>query len=273
MGQWAKSLFGKESFESTGLVIAGTNPQEFEKRVLSLFDKVISSKDSVYHGHLVEKNGKQYPIVFNVYGAPAMLDVLTEMYDGGCRNVLFIGYAYGGYKQNLGVGSVVIPNRAYHFDGIYSTLDPQRVLATPDKKLTALVKGFFNKKGIEYHVGPNISVPAVTFQLPHANKRYRRIKPLTVEMELASCLSRSRDIGIRATGILIVSDNRSSSIGDETKRELRHNAKTKILTSLIENIGLFSLPAPQLKREFSIDEHLASIIEDPEDKTNVYRKR
>ncbi|MEK6934731.1 MAG: hypothetical protein AABW46_02525 [Nanoarchaeota archaeon] len=268
MGHWAKSLFGQESFESTGIVIAGTNPQEFEKSILSLFDKVISSKDSVYHGHLVEKAGKQYPIVFNVYGAPAMLDVLTEMYDGGCRNVLFIGYAYGGFKQNLEVGSVVVPSRSFHFDGSY----PQGKAVTPDKKLTSAVKKLFTQEGVDFHIGPNISVLAVTYQLPHANTRYRNIKPVTVEMELASCLSRSREIGVRATGILIISDNRSSSIGDEVKRELRHQAKTKILTSLIENIELFNFPAPKLKKEFNIDEYLASIIEDPEDVTNVYKK-
>ena len=91
-------------------------------------------------------------------------------------------------------------------------------------------------------------------------------------MELASCLSRSADIGVRALGILMISDNRSSSIGDETKRKLKHDAKIKIITAIIESIELFNLPPLKVKKEFSVDNHLASIIEDPEDVTNVYRK-
>lgn len=54
--------------------------------------------------------------------------------------------------------------------------------------------------------GINISVPAVTFQLPHNNKDYLKIKPTTVEMELAACLSRAKEIGMRAAGTLIISD-------------------------------------------------------------------
>src|SRR3989344_2351345 len=118
MGKWAKRLFGQESFGDIGIVIAGTITKEFEKEILDLFDEIISSKDSVYHAHLVKKNGIAYPVVFNIYGAPAMVDVITEMQDGGCRTILFFGSAYGGF-QNLEVGSIVIPEKSYHFDGIY----------------------------------------------------------------------------------------------------------------------------------------------------------
>ena len=47
MGKWAKGLFGREKFNSIGIVVAGTNKQELEKKVLGMFDEVVSSKDSV----------------------------------------------------------------------------------------------------------------------------------------------------------------------------------------------------------------------------------
>src|SRR3989344_5188907 len=118
MGHLAKSLFGKDKIGSIGVVLAGTNKKEFEKKILSYFDKTLNFKDSVYHAYLARKNNIDYPIVFNVYGAPAMIDVMTEMHDGGCRTIIFVGYAYGGFK-NINIGSVVVPNQAYHFDGIY----------------------------------------------------------------------------------------------------------------------------------------------------------
>lgn len=273
MGKWAKSFFGREKFDRVGLVLAGTIHPEFEKRVLGLFDEVVYSKDSVYHCHLVRKGRHYYPVLANVYGGPAMMDSLTRMYDGGCRNLLFVGYAYAGFKRNLDVGSVVLPAKAYHFDGIYSPLDPSKTIALPNKELRARVKKILDGNKIEYAEGKNISVPAVTFQLPHANEKYRRINPLTVEMELASCFSRAKDIGMRSAGILVISDNRTSSIGDETKHKLVTGAKFDILKILAKNLRKFDMPNLKTKRKFDIDEHLASIIENPEDTTNVYRKR
>ncbi len=271
MGKWAKSLFGKEKFEDIGIVVAGTNTPEVEKSILGFFDKVLTSKDSVYHAHLARKNGKDYPIVFNVYGAPAMVDVLTEMHDGGCRTIIFVGYAYGGF-ENLDVGTIVTAGKAYHFEGIYHHIEPGRRFNIPDKKLKKKIEGLFNRKNIKFASGPNISVPAVSFQLPHANKEYQRILPLTLEMELASCYSRAKDIGMRAAGILIVSDNRKVSIDNEKKRKLRHESKKLVLKTIIENIAYFKLPHLKQKKEFNIDEHLASIIESSTDENNVYRK-
>ena len=272
MGKWAKSLFGREKFDRIGLVLAGTINPKFEKKILSLFDKVVSSKDSVYHAHLVKKGKNYYPLLANVYGGPAIMDSLAEMYDGGCRTVIFIGYAYGGFKKNLDVGSVVLPTKSYHFDGIYSPLDPSKTVALPNRELKQKIKEVLDCCEIGYTEGINISVPAVTFQLPHANERYRKISPLTVEMELASCFSRCRDIGMRSCGILIISDNRTSSIGDKAKSKLRRNAKFQVLKCLIKNIRKLNLKPLKTKREFNIDEHLASIIESPEDVTNVYRQ-
>ncbi|MCK4670353.1 MAG: hypothetical protein KAT43_04040 [Nanoarchaeota archaeon] len=272
MGEWAKSLFGRGKFDCVGIVLAGTIKPKFEKKVLSLFDQVVSSKDAVYHAHLVRKGKKFYPIMTNVYGGPAMMDALAEMYDGGCRTVVFVGYAYGGF-QNLAVGSAVVSTKAYHFDGIYSPFDPSRTVATPNRELRVKVKEILDKAKISYTEGSDISVPAVTFQLPHANERYQKIKPSTVEMELASCFSRGRDIGMRTAGILIISDNRTSSIGDVLKPKITTKAKFEIIKLLSENLTRLDFPPLKTKRQFCVNEYLANIIEDQEDVTNVYRKK
>ncbi len=272
MGKWAKIDFGRETFDSLGFVLAGTIHDDFEKKVLSLFDQVISSKDSVWHAHLVQKGKYVYPLVTNVYGAPAMMDILALLYDGGCRNVLFVGYAYGGFKNHLEVGSIVLPRCSYHFDGIYSPLDPSRTNSLPDRELRQRVKTLFNEKNLSYGEGPNISVPSVTFQLPHANEKYQKINPLTVEMELASCFSRAKDIGIRSAGVLIISDNRTTGLDDKRKSTLRREKKLQVIDCLVRSHQRFHLSALKTKRTFSIDEHLASIIEDPDDKRNVYKK-
>ncbi|MFH1209610.1 MAG: hypothetical protein V1663_02375 [archaeon] len=90
-------------------------------------------------------------------------------------------------------------------------------------------------------------------------------------MELASCYSRCKDIGIRSIGILIVSDNRSSSILN--KKELLYKTKFKILKIIIDNIESLNMSNLKVEREFNIDKHLASVIEDPENSKNVYKEK
>ncbi|MBS3140631.1 hypothetical protein J4405_00630 [Candidatus Woesearchaeota archaeon] len=272
MGNWAKSAYGQESFAGIGIVVAGTSNKEFEKKTISKFDKLISSKDKVYHANLVEKNKIVYPLVFNIYGASAMVDVLAEMHDGGCRNVIFIGYAYGGFK-NIDVGSIVIPDKCYHFDGIYSHIDQNRKIALPDAELKKKIESLFKKSKIKFQTGTNISVPAVTFQPKHANEDYKKIKPISLEMELASCLSRAKDLGMRTIGILIISDNRSHSLNNNAKKSIKENSKEEVIDLIINNLKELNLKKLKLKKDFSINEYLASVIENSEDVTNIYKKK
>lgn len=271
MGSWAKSLFGRESFDDVAIVLAGTIKPEVEKEIVSFFDEVVSCNDAVYHAYLVRKGKKFIPVVFNVYGAPAMMDVLTELHDGGVRNVVFIGYAYGGLKDDLPIGSFVVPSKAYHFHGLYHHSEPSREFDVPDSKLLKVFEELLKKKKIKFRNGINISVPAVTFQLPHHNKKYQKIDPLTVEMELAACFSRAKDIGIRSVGCLIISDNRKVSIGDSTKKRLRYESKVRLTKLIIDSLKLFSLPHLKVKKKFFVNEYLASVIDLPNSKNNVYK--
>ncbi|QQG38675.1 MAG: hypothetical protein HYS32_03670 [Candidatus Woesearchaeota archaeon] len=272
MGKWAKRSFGQETFEKIGIIFGGTVVEHIEKEIVGSFDKVVSKKEKVYHAYILERGGKAYPILFNVYGAPAVMDLVAYLHDGGCRNLLFIGYAYGGFKQNLQVGSVFVPDKIYHFDGIYHGVRLDRKFTSPDEQLKKRLEEVLTKNKIEYTKGANISVPSVTFQLPHANEEYEKIGPATVEMESAACLSRAQDLGVRAVSILIISDNRVSSIEDDQKRIISNDTKIKVAKTLIESLNSFKLQPLKTKKEFNIDEHLANIIHDPEDTTNIYRK-
>ncbi|MFH0936152.1 MAG: hypothetical protein V1815_00545 [Candidatus Woesearchaeota archaeon] len=94
-----------------------------------------------------------------------MVDILTEMHDGGCRTVIFVGYAYGGFKKNLEIGNIIIPIKSYHFEGIYHYIEPDRKISTPNEELMKKLEQLFKNNYIEYINGINISVPAVTFQI------------------------------------------------------------------------------------------------------------
>ena len=273
MSVWVKRLFGTEKLGDVGIVLAGNITSENEQKIISVFESVESNIDCVYHCHLGEKNGKKYPLVSNVFGASAMLDVMAILKEGGCKTALFIGYAYGGFKtQPLEVGDIVIPNRAYHFEGIHQYVKKGKEYSEPDFEFKKKVEEILTDNKIKFFEGKNISVTSVTFQPNHFNEEYQRIQPISLEMELAACYSRGKEIGIRTAGVLIISDNKQNSLINSTQRKLRYGLKFKLAEIFVNNIEKLNLEKIESEsgEKFIIDEHLAKVIEDPDDKENIY---
>lgn len=272
MGDWAKILFGRENIGRTGIVFAGGTKKDVEKEILNTFDEVLFSKEKIYHSHLVRKGKKTYPIIVNLLGAPPMMDVLSMMHEGGCRNIIFIGYAYGGF-QDLDVGTFVLPTKAYHYEGLYHVLKLDKRYSLPNQKQRNSIKNLLKKNKISFAEGINISVPSVIIQPQHKNKDYKRIKPLTVEMELAACFSRAKEIGIRSSGILIVSDNKHSSVKETKERNFSRVKMLELLRIIVDNLNKINLKPLKNSDKFNLDKHMAEIIEDPDDPVNVYLEK
>jgi len=267
MGKWAESLFSEKKIGEIGLIFAGSISEKFKKKILSSFDEVLFSKRKAYDAILAKKENLFVPIVFNVVSYPSAISALTYLQDGGCKTVIFLGYAYGGF-ENLDVGEFVIPEKAHHFEGVPFLAKMKEMFSLPDEILKEKIKFVMGKNELDFKMGENISVPSVMFQLPHANKEYKKIKPLTLEMEFAAFCFRAKEMGIRGAGILIVSDNKKHSI---RKKEKRSVAMLKLSKTIIKNISEFQLDPLEIKNKFNIDEHLANIIHDPEDEQNIYR--
>ena len=172
--------------------------------------------------------------------------------------------------MDLPVGTVVVPDKCYHFDGVYHKISFDREVGVPDPNLLRTLRELFETHGVLFKTGTNISVPAVTLQLPHANEYYRKIKPISLEMELAACLSRASDIGLRAVGVLVISDNKEHIISAEQTREKRREALKSVLDACISNLTELDLKPLPHADEFSVDNCLATIVGDPEDATNAY---
>jgi len=269
MGSWSKGIFGRDYVGRTGIIVAGTISPEYEESILKLFDKVLERKDQVYHACVVRKGKNIHPIVFNVLGAPAAVDCISVLHDGGCRNLIFVGFAYGFMNK---VGDFVVPDRSYHFDGIYHALKMDKDSSFPDKELNDKLKQVLMKEKVKFFGGSNISVPAVTLQPKHRNKDYERIKPVSLEMEFAAFLSWSEEIGIRSAGVMIISDTKNDSIGNEGRRKTRRKKREEIITSIVKNISDFDLKPLKNSEKFSLDRCLAEIVEIDDKTPSIYRR-
>ncbi|MBN2052109.1 hypothetical protein JW756_01280 [Candidatus Woesearchaeota archaeon] len=269
MGSWSKGIFGKEYIGRTGIIVAGTISPYYEKNILKMFEKVLDKKDQVYHAYVVKKGKNIHPLVFNVLGAPAAIDCVSILHDGGCRNLVFVGFAYG-FKNK--VGDAVVPNKSYHFDGIYHALKIDKDFSLPDYELNEKLKQILRKEKNDFFEGINISVPSVTLQPKHKNKDYERIKPTTLEMEYAAFLSWTREIGIRSAGVMIISDTKNDSIGDEGRRKIRREKRESVIASIVKNISDFDLKPLKNSEKFSLDQCLAEIVEIDDKTLSIYRR-
>lgn len=267
MGSFAKNSFGFETLGNVGIIIGGSNKKDFIKHILNQFDDILYFKEEGHSKrYTVKKDGKKIALAFDVYGSPCAIDIVCDMYDGGTSQIIFIGYAYGGFKKENDVGDIIIPNKSYHFDGMYHHIDEKRVFAENDYKLNEIIKEILNNNSINFKEGANISVQSVKHQLLHNNEKYAKIKPVTCEMETSSVLSKAKDIGVRATSILVISDNKTSSYEDKLKRD---PSKRKVTETIINNLDKFTLN--NLSNKYNIKKHLANIIHHPDEEFNIYK--
>lgn len=233
MGEKAKQLSGHENFDNIALVITGSHTKETEEKIITFFERIINKKETNYRTYLCQKAGKTYPVIFNAYGASAIIDLVPALKDGGCDTIILIGYADGTLK-NLELGKIVIPEISYHYDGVYTVQKPVRKEAKPSQELkTQLHKILYNEQ-IIFVAGTNISVPAKNLQPP--NSDYSMLHASTKELELSSLLTAAKENNIHAAGILVIEENNTFTLPEHIKERMVTESKIRVLKTLIKNI-------------------------------------
>ena len=149
----------------------------------------------------------------------------------------------------------------HHFEEIYNRVESERRAGFPDEELKVRLKSLLDENGVDYIIGPNVSIPAVTFKPPLTNEEFKKIQPVTLEQELSACLSRGKEIGIRAVGTLIVGDNHRARMGDITVPSIAP-IRISILKTITDNLSNFRVPRLSTEQEFKIEKYFDSISEE-----------
>ncbi|MEN6462254.1 MAG: hypothetical protein ABFC94_12905 [Syntrophomonas sp.] len=207
MGEWSKWEFGFEELPNSCFIFGGTSSPETIQSVISSFDTIIFHKHDNYEAYIVEKYSQKILILFQVYGAAMVADLIFLLKDGGVKEIVFIGAAYGMEKQ-IAVGDFILPSRIQCLDGVASTLDNNE-FSYPDAGLRTWVGKLFIENEISIWQGDTVSVPT-TFYHPSSDKYDREV--IALEMELASLCHYAFKTGIKACGVLVVSDTENHSL-------------------------------------------------------------
>lgn len=212
MASWSECEFGVKTLPPRAYLFAGESTREKIDTVVNTFDKVLLHRHDVYERYLVTGKGAGATVMFQLYGAPIMCDLVTILKDGNVKEALFFGYAYG-IAEDIEVGDCVLPIRVQALDGITARLGAGTYV-TPDHDLTEMISGALQRNGIPFRSGKSVSVPATFW---HGDEAQIDSDAIALELEYAAFCHCARVAGIKAGGLVIVSDTRHQGLLDDTR--------------------------------------------------------
>ena len=232
MGFWAKADFGIPDLPTRAVIFGGSNPLEVEDAVVRMFDRVLQKRHAGYHTYVVAKGRRKYALIFQVYGPSMAVDGLHILHDGGCEEMLFVGYAWCSAKAAR-IGDYIVPSRVLLLDGFTNVLAPRSRWAKADTSAQSQIDWALARAQGTVHRGVTVSVPSV-FRRPRGySATLARVAGIAHEMELGPLLHFSKVLGIRGGGALIVSDTPHNTLYGDSSRDRRSQALVTLIAALI----------------------------------------
>lgn len=210
MGSWSECEFGIKTLPPRAYLFAGTSDREKIDAAIGSFDKILLHRHDVYERYLVSSAKGEASVMFQLYGAPIMCDLVTVLKDGNVNEAVFFGYAYG-IAKNMRVGDYVLPTQVQTLDGVSTRLGAGAYTA-PSAEMTEMISGVLQQHHIPYHRGKGVSVPATFW---HGDERQIDSDVIALELEYAAFCHCAHTVGIKAGGLFVISDTRQQGLLDK----------------------------------------------------------
>ena len=133
-------------------------------------------------------------------GAPHAVDTLETLAALGVKRVFSVGMC-GAFSERVGLGDIIVPNRAYVEEGTSLHYYPEIDYSEPDSRLFQQLCAIPGAKAL-----PVVSTDAVYRQTFYKEKLWRGKGAVGVDMETSALLSVGKYLGIQAASVLMVSD-------------------------------------------------------------------
>ena len=91
MGRFSEAVFGRRELPERCLIYAGAYLPIRKDWVRSLFDSWQRVQGQWVKFTFSRKNGVEYLVVFNVYGASMILEIVQVLKEGNTKKVFFVG--------------------------------------------------------------------------------------------------------------------------------------------------------------------------------------
>jgi len=208
MGAWAKYEFGATTLPPRAYLFAGTSSRDKIDAVVSSFGKVLFHRHDTYERYLL--TGRDATVMFQLYGAPIVCDLVTVLKDGDVKEAVFFGYAYG-IADGMRVGDLVVPSQVQTLDGVTTRLGAGTYTA-PNVEMTEIISGVLQRSQLPFLSGKTVSVPATFW---HGDESQIDPDAVALELEFAAFCHCARTAGIKAGGLFVISDTRQQRMLDK----------------------------------------------------------
>lgn len=238
MGSYSEVIFGRKRLPARALLCAGVYTPQRKNLVRKSFrgwDRVKGNWIKYAFGNVL---GKDFLVIFGIYGAAMTLETVQLLRDGGVRSLFFVGSMYA---KKLPVGSIAIPIEAQDNAGVMTLDDPTTTHAIPDRRILDYTRSELRRRDIDFTEGRVSSVPAVLHGIVHIVDSVRQDeRVIGHEMEVSTFLHFTRKHSMRAGALLYVSDNERHSIissakGPTTARRKALRAVSSVAVSVLRH--------------------------------------
>lgn len=227
-GVLANANFGQKTLPKKSFIFADNLKESVKSRILDNFDEILFKHEGGYfERYIVRVNDMEYILVFQVVGAPMIIDILHILKDGSVDEVIFLGAAYG-ITESLNVCDCVIPTVSQALEGVLKTLE-NIDYSYPNEELNNRVMDKLKHKNKKFQNGKVVSVTS-SFAQPSWKLFDKDVDVL--EMETSCLFHYSKKLNLKSSGILIISDTKKHKIYDT--QEDRYDKTIDIFRSLIE---------------------------------------
>jgi purine-nucleoside phosphorylase len=218
MGSWSECEFGIKTLPPRAYVFAGPSSRDKINAVIGSFEKVLFHRHDVYERYLVGADEAAASVMFQLYGAPIMCDLVKVLKDGNVREAVFFGCAYG-IAEHMQVGDCVVPTEVQTLDGVSTRLGAG-LYTTPSAEMSEMTSEVLQRSHIPFQSGKSVSVPATFW---HGDENQIDPDAIALELEYAAFCHCAHVVSIKAGGLFVISDTRQQGLLDDNRptRDLR----------------------------------------------------
>jgi purine-nucleoside phosphorylase len=228
MGRLSKAVFGRKDLPTRCLVFPGAYSSLRKEWIRPLFERWQELQGDWVKYTFAYKGTNEYLLVFNIYGASMMLEVIELLKEGRAKSVFFIG-SLGG--RDLPVGTIVLPTRIFDQTGLIAVDKPEKQMTEPNFSTIKKLRTFLGRQKISFFEGEIVSIPCVFHGIDRVNDFVEKTpRILGFECETSTFFHYSNKESLKSYALLYVSDNRRNDVisDDEDLRSKRKSALTTI---------------------------------------------
>ncbi|MBU1627281.1 hypothetical protein KKB18_07930 [bacterium] len=143
----------------------------------------------------------------NIPAGTLILESLLKVLSlAGIKNIIGIGAA-GGLQDNIRIGDIILPQSAFTGEGLSHYYNHEKKLIEADNKTRELLSRQLTHSNYSNHQGKIYTTASIVKETDEFIEKLKIEGFLAIECEMAALYFLSREFGLKAAGLLVITDH------------------------------------------------------------------